>query len=154
MRLGEFSRIGFSNIIIESQNKMEQEKGSQTAATFFTEPRSRPRTSHISRNKTQLRQQFALDPEIDPSAKLKSVKEQLKHLQGEYVSMVSRLNDSKKVIDKQYRHSQKRKVQFLNLYEHRRLKLYEQKLLEEKQEQDLKNKQGLKEKTKTMKLNS
>ena len=41
---------------------MEAEKGSQTVATFFTEPRSRPKTSHISRNKTALRQQFALDP--------------------------------------------------------------------------------------------
>lgn len=41
---------------------METEKGSQTAATFFTEPRSRPKTSHIARNKTNLRQQFALEP--------------------------------------------------------------------------------------------
>ena len=102
---------------------MENEKGSQTGATFFTEPKTRPQTSHISRNKTLLRQQFALDPEIDPSAKLKSVKDQLKHMQSEYTSMIARLNESKKVIDKQYRHSQKRKVQFLNLYEHRKLKL-------------------------------
>ena len=61
---------------------MELEKGGQTNTTFFTEPKSRPHTSHIARNKTQLKQQFSLDPEIDPSAKLRSVKDQLKKLQS------------------------------------------------------------------------
>ena len=61
---------------------MEGLKGAETTATFLTETRSRPKTSHITRNKTLLRQQFSLDPEIDPSAKLKSVKDELKKLQG------------------------------------------------------------------------
>ena len=58
--------------------------------------------------------------------------------------MIARINDSKNVIDKQYRHSQKRKVQFLNLYEHRKIKLSEQKLIEEKQKEEEKLKKGLK----------
>lgn len=101
---------------------------------FFTEPKPklRPQTSHITRNRHNLRQQLALEPDIDPTNKLRSLKAELKHLQSLHTSMLVRLNDSRKVIDHQYRSSQKRKVQFLNLYEHRRLKLREKKMLEEK----------------------
>jgi len=45
---------------------------------------------------------------------------------------LARYNESKKMINQQYRESQKMKVQFLNLYENRKLNLFEQKLLEEK----------------------
>jgi hypothetical protein len=67
--------------------------------------------------------------------------------------MLARVNDSRKEIGKQYRHSQKRKVQFLNLYEHRRLKLAEQRLLEGKQQQEHLNRSALKERARSIKLN-
>jgi hypothetical protein len=40
------------------------------------------------------------------------------------------------------------------LYENRKLKLFEQKLLDEKEEVEVKHKHSLREKAKTMKLNS
>lgn len=44
--------------------------------TFFTQIKTRrPTTSYISRNKKQLQHQLSLDPEIDPSQKLKIYKE-------------------------------------------------------------------------------
>jgi len=44
--------------------------------TFFTQVKERrPNTSHIVRNKTQLQHQLCLDPEIDPTQKLKIYKE-------------------------------------------------------------------------------
>lgn len=52
----------------------------------------------------------------------------------EYQYTLARLNESKKNIDKNYRNSQKKKVQFLNLYENRKVKLNEQKLLEGKKQ--------------------
>jgi hypothetical protein len=113
---------------------MEPEKAGITGATFFTEARPRPQTSHIARNKSLLRQQFSLDPQIDPSHRLKALKQELRELQQAHLSMVVRVNDSKKAIDKRYRHSQQTKVQFLNLYEQRKVRLQEKKLLEEKEQ--------------------
>jgi len=58
------------------------------------------------------------------------------------------------MVDTNYRNSQKKKVQFLNLYENRKMKLIEQKLLEEKQQTEEKDKIKLRERAKTMKLNT
>lgn len=45
-------------------------------STFFTQIKERrPTTSYITRNKTQLQHQLSLDPEIDPSQKLRIYKE-------------------------------------------------------------------------------
>jgi hypothetical protein len=43
--------------------------------------------------------------------------------------MLTKLNQKKSVIDKNSRESQRTKVSFLNLYENRKLKQYEKKLL-------------------------
>jgi len=67
--------------------------------------------------------------------------------------MVVRVNGSKKVIDKQYRHSQQRKIQFLNLYEQRRARLTEKKMLEEKEQQEQEHRLNIRERAKSMKLN-
>ena len=75
-------------------------------------------------------------------------------MESEYTYALANFNQSKKHIDRQYRESQKKKVQFINLYENRKLKLQEQKLLEEKQRQDEQNQSGLRERAKTLKLNS
>lgn len=101
-----------------------EEESKHTEATFFTQIRERrPTTSHISRNKTQLTPQLSLDPELDPTVKLKFCKEEIKKLESEYQLALTRLHESEKVIGRNYRDSQKKKVQFLNLYEHRKLQL-------------------------------
>lgn len=45
---------------------------------FFTEPRSRPQTSHIARNKSLLKQQFSLEPDIDPAARVRALKMEIR----------------------------------------------------------------------------
>ena len=114
---------------------------------------SRPKTSYISRNKTNL-QELMLDPELNSINKIKVYKQELKKLELEYQDKLTRLNESKKSIGRQYRDSQKKKVQFVNLYENRKLRLYEQRLLEEKSSQDNEYKKLTRERAKTIKLNN
>jgi hypothetical protein len=56
------------------KTKIDSDKHLET--TFFTQIKERrPKTSYISRNKTHLQHQLSLDPEIDPSQKIKTYKD-------------------------------------------------------------------------------
>lgn len=52
---------------------------------------TRPKTSYISRNKTQL-QELMLDPELNSVNKIKIYKQELKKLEIEYQDKLTRLN--------------------------------------------------------------
>jgi hypothetical protein len=54
------------------------QSSSPAPSPFFTEPHTRPQTSHIARNKSLLKQQFSLEPDIDPAARVRALKMEIR----------------------------------------------------------------------------